>query len=169
MQLLNLAYHGDEEVYAMVDQIFDHNYPLHDMDEMYFRALAQSFRGYSFSYANGLMTVNFSSVVNLAGATCTTAVHHIHGERVLKEHYFKVMLDGLHQCRSVELVRGEHHMAWAAKLFFMQYAFCIDGKPINPAQEIKLSKIVNISTAIVRCETSFTDTMQSVLNYVPAF
>lgn len=59
------------------------------------------------------------------------------------------MLNGRHRPRSVEIVRGGDHPAWAAEQLRMQYAFCIDGKPIKPAQEIKLHKIANISTEIL--------------------
>lgn len=47
--------------------------------------------------------------------------------------------------------------------------FQASGKPISRTQAIKLSKIVNTSTAIVRREATFSDMNQNMLGYVQAF
>lgn len=47
----------------------------------------------------------------------------------------------------------------------MQYAFSIDETPILSAQEVKVSKIANIPAAIMRRKISFTDNLQTNLNY----
>lgn len=75
------------------------------------------------------------------------------------------MFDGRRRLRSVELVRAEDHLTWAAKMLRMPYESFIDGNPITSAQEIKLSKIANISTSFMRREISFTDTVQIFLHY----
>lgn len=51
----------------------------------------------------------------------------------------------------------------------MCYTFRVDGKVVSPAQEIELSKIANISTAIVQCEMTFIQMMKSLLNYIRVF
>lgn len=51
----------------------------------------------------------------------------------------------------------------------MQYAFCIDKELKTLAQAFKPINIARISTGIVRRETSFIYTVQSVLNYAQAF
>lgn len=51
----------------------------------------------------------------------------------------------------------------------MHYAFLVDVKLILSAQTIKLVKIASISSTFVRRENLFTDSMQSLLSYVPAF
>lgn len=60
-------------------------------------------------------------------------------------------------------------MKWAAELLHMRYAFHTDGKHIILGRTIEQSKVANISTAIIRRETSFTDTIQSRFNYVRVF
>lgn len=51
----------------------------------------------------------------------------------------------------------------------MRYRSQVDGKPITQALAIKLSKIVNILTAILRRRAGFTYTMQCLLGYARAF
>lgn len=99
----------------------------------------------------------------------TTAVHQDDGKKVLKDDRRVVMLEGHSRCRSAEMIRDEDRLVWAAKLLLVQYTFCIDKKLINPAQAIKISKIEITSAAMVHRETSFTDTIQSVLNFARAF
>lgn len=56
-------------------------------------------------------------------------------------------------------------MEWAVEPLCLRYAFCVIRKPIFPALAIKLRKIANTSTAIVRRKSTLTVTMQSVLSY----
>lgn len=49
------------------------------------------------------------------------------------------------------------------------YSFWIYGKPISPAQAIKLIKIEVIRSTIVRHEATFKETLQSIPNYLQAF
>lgn len=113
-----------------------------------------------------LITVYFLAVGSSADATYATAVLHFDDEKVLKDDFRMVMLNDLHRCGSVELVRDEKHRAWATGPLCMRFVFLIDVMGITPALEIKLGKIVNSSTAIVRAETSFTDAIQNDFHYV---
>lgn len=51
----------------------------------------------------------------------------------------------------------------------MRYVLCYDCKTSIPAQAMKLRKITNISTAIMCRKISFTNAIQSVLNYARSF
>lgn len=51
----------------------------------------------------------------------------------------------------------------------MYYAFLLDGKAILTIQVIKLSNIASTSLAIVRCEATAADTMQSLISSFQAF
>lgn len=113
------------------------------------------------------MTVYVLAVANPAGALYATAGHHVDGKKALKKHCHMVRHNGHPRCRSVELVRYEDYLVWTAEPLRMRYAFCIDGKLVAPAQKIKLRKIRNVSTAIVRCETRFTDTIRSASSCAP--
>lgn len=98
-----------------------------------------------------------------------TAVSHVHGKKVFKVDYCMIMLDGGHWRHLVELVRDDDRLAWTAEPLHMWYALLIVEKLMNSAQEIKPRKIANISTATVRWESSFPETIESVLNYARAF
>lgn len=95
------------------------------------------------------MTIYFSEAVNRAVVTCGTTVHLVNCKMVLKD-CSMVMLDFRQRRRSVALVRDEKHLVWAAEPLRMRNALRIDGKPINQAQTIRLGRIMNISTEIVR-------------------
>lgn len=68
------------------------------------------------------------------------------------------MLDGFLCSSSVELVRYEDHLAWAAEPLCMRYAFRVDNKRITTTQAIKLHEKTNIFTAIVRRKTVLSTT-----------
>lgn len=51
----------------------------------------------------------------------------------------------------------------------MCYAFQVDTELISPVQVVKLRKIVNISTVIMRREATFKDTMRGQLSALQAF
>lgn len=136
----------------MIDQIVDLSHPLreHGIEEVHCCALAQSYYRYTFDYARAITNVYFSAALGLAVVTYATAVHHVDGKKVLKEDCRMVMLDGHHRRLLMKTVKDEDHLMWTAGPLLMQCAFYLDRKLITPAQAINLSKIVNISTAIVR-------------------
>lgn len=51
----------------------------------------------------------------------------------------------------------------------MHYASRVDYKAIAPAQAIKLSKIANISTKLLRHYATYTDMIQSLMSFARAF
>lgn len=79
------------------------------------------------------------------------------------------MFDERYWCSSVEIVRNQASVGWAADLPRMCTTFCLDGKTIFPAQGIKLSKNAGISTAVVQFEASLTEFMQSLLGKAQVF
>lgn len=79
------------------------------------------------------------------------------------------MLDEHHLFRSFEIGTGEDGVEWAAESLHMPYAFWIDVKPTFTAQAIKLSNIVNTSTAILQRKATITYQIQSLLSYKRAF
>lgn len=161
-----------------MDQIFEPNQALHDIDEAHCRNQTQSFCYYSLYYALGLITVYFSAAVNQVSLPHAIAVHQVDGKKVLKQDYRTVILDGHYRRCSVRLAKDHDHLIWSVEPFCMRYASLIDWKPITLAQAIKpitlaqainMSKISNVSTAIVRHERSFTDIVQNVLYYTRSF
>lgn len=74
-----------------------------------------------------------------------------------------VMPDRRHRCLSVEPVRDENTMVLAVELLHISFAVHMNRKSVTSAQAIKVSTVVNIATAAVCCETSLTDSMQSVV------
>lgn len=91
----------------MVVRIVNPNNPLHDVYESHCCSLAKPFRNYKYDYAHGTMNMYFSPVFNQEGATYVGAVHNIDGAKLLKDGYVTVILDGRHQRRSVEMLRGK--------------------------------------------------------------
>lgn len=80
-----------------------------------------------------------------------------------------VMIAGRYRCRSVEVVKIENHLAWAAEPLRRRCVFNIDRRTITLAQGIKLGKIENSSIAIGRGKTSFTNIIESGHKCVRAF
>lgn len=76
------------------------------------------------------------------------------------------MLNEQHKRNYVDTSRDKAGVEIAAGPQRMRYDFRVDGKAVLPAQTIKLRKIANISTVIMRREAPFTRTIQSLLSYV---
>lgn len=70
---------------------------------------------------------------------------------------------------SVETLGDHNGVEWAAETLHIRYEFRLHAKRISLAQKIKLSKIANIFTAILRLEVTFTNLMRSLLSYSGAF
>lgn len=87
-------------------------------------------------------------------------------EKWLNDGYHILMIDGRHQSRSAEKLKHEDGVCWAAEPLHMQHAFRNNRNAISPAQDIKLSKIVNIYTAIVQRKATITYTSQSPVTFV---
>lgn len=115
------------------------------------------------------MTVYFPEAENMADARYATEVHHVDDKKVFEDDCRIIMLYGRHRKFSIVLIRDEDQLEWAAEPLSMRYTFRIDGNSINRAASIKLKKIADISTAILRHETGLTDTINSVLSYAQAF
>lgn len=111
MQPLNLTDYAYDEVYGRIDQTKDPSHPLRDIGQVHCRTLAESFCAYTFDYSRGFTTVYFPAAFNPAGATYTTAAHHLNGTKVLKKRNGLVMFVGCQQHRSSELVKNSDHLA----------------------------------------------------------
>lgn len=83
---------------------------LRDLSDAHCHVLANSFRKCRYDFACGVITVYFSSTVNLAAATYATTVLNIDGIKLLNDGYYVVMLDGRHRFRSVEMLRYEDNL-----------------------------------------------------------
>lgn len=156
---VNLAHCAHEEIYAKMDQIVDPSHPLHDVHEVHCYILEELLRLYAFGYGRGMMTVHSSSAVNPAGATDATAISDVSKRTFQKDSYYMNMIDGLHRRRSVKMISDENALSWATEPLRLRYTFRNDGDLISSAQAIKVRKIANILTAIVRCEATITDTL----------
>lgn len=89
--------------------------------------------------------------------------------KLLKEEYCKAGLNRWELRSSLQIRSDGKLRRWVADPLRMRYAFWVDGKAILKTQAIKLSKIGNIFTAIVRNETGFRNAIQGVVNYARAF
>lgn len=147
----------------------DSNNSLHDIDEVHYRAPKLWFSSYNYDYERGMITFYFSSTVDPVGATYTTAVHSIEDMEWLNDGYFVVILVGRHRCCSTKFERTNEAWIGLQNHCTCPTLFWIDGKPISPAQAIKVGKTAIISTAIVQREATVTDEMQSLLRHVRAF
>lgn len=87
-----------------MDQILDLNNPRRNIGEAHSHALADSFRNYKYHYVHGVMTVYFSSAVIPDGVLCASAVHTIHGRKLLKDGICMVMPDKRHCRRALTMV-----------------------------------------------------------------
>lgn len=110
----------------------------------------------------------FFKTINPDGKTNATVVHSVEDRKLQKDGYCMFMLNGRHWRRSMEILRVEDSAECTFYLLRTRYVFCADGKSISPAQEIRLSKMANISMAIVRYKATFTDTSHSLLSYARA-
>lgn len=79
-----------------------------------------------------------------------------------------ITVGSCHRCRPVEMLQKIDEREQALAALCMRYALDFDSKVISLGQTVKLSKIANISTAIVRCNTTFTDMMLILLRYMRA-
>lgn len=96
-------------------------------------------------------------------------VHTVDDMKVLKDCYCIVLRDDRHWRRSVKMLRNKDGMEWASALFHLHYVFRFNSKAISSAQAIQLSKIANLSTAIVRHGATLTVKTQGLLSYVQTF
>lgn len=85
--------------------------------------------------------------------------------KLLKEGYGIAKLDDCHRHLSVKILADWDFVELAAEPLRMHYKFWVGGEPIQPAQEIKLRKIANITDIFVLREATFTDMMHSLLSY----
>lgn len=160
----NLDHYLHENIYTRVEPIADPDSPPPDIDETHCHAMDESFRKYEYSYARGIMMLYSPSTVSPKCATYAIVVHTFDGMKFLKEDYCLVKHDRHDRCRYVEMLRDKEGVELAVEPLRMSYTFRFDGKLILPAQAINLSKILIISTTIVRREATLTDTMQSQLS-----
>lgn len=158
---LGIDHHHHEEIYTRVYQITDLNNLSCNVGESNCRALTESIRKDSYSYARGTLTVNFSSPVNPEIAIYATVVHPVEKKKIVQEGYCRVMVNSHHWRSCIKILRNENGMKCASAPLRMCCALGVDNKSIFPSQEFKLGKIANVSTKIVQPEPKFTDTMQS--------
>lgn len=102
------------------------------------------------------------------GVTYATGVHNFDFMKLLKDGDFVVMLNGFHRPRSFEILGDKYGMERAAEPLLMSYNQ-VHGDLTLPAQVMKLSKIVNISTEIRRRKVTLTEMIQSLLRHTGAF
>lgn len=96
-----------------------------------------------------MSTAYFSCSLKTVGDTYDTVVHTFGSMEMLKDGFCIVVLVFCHWPLSVENLRDQDEMEWAAELRHMGYEFLVDRKPRWPAQAMELRKIANISTLIV--------------------
>lgn len=69
----------------------------------------------------------------------------------------------------MKMLRNENDVGLAADLLIIHYALWLHRKAVLPTKASELSELANISTAMMRCDETFTDCMQSLLSYAPSF
>lgn len=166
---LNSDHYIPRENSLRVVQIADLKDSLYSIEEPGYCSLADSFCRYNHETVCGTTMVYFSVTVIKARATDAIAVNNVEGTGMLKDGYYIFMLDGRHRHRSFEVLRGDDRMKWTAKLPGMRYSFWVYVNTFYPAQVIEIGMIENISTAIMWCKTTLTDTTQSMQSHMRAF
>lgn len=81
IQSLKFDRYLQEEIFVRVDWIGDQSNRLSKIDEIQCRALAESFRDYTWDYASDMMTVYSFSNTNHKDATYATALHNANAFR----------------------------------------------------------------------------------------
>lgn len=80
-----------------------------------------------------------------------------------------VMLYMRHRQHSMEMLKIEEGLPYAAYLICIYYAFRVDLTALSPAQSVKLSQSLNISTTLMRRKENFIDTIKIFLRYLRSF
>lgn len=98
------------------------------------------------------------------------AVHHIDGKTIFKDHCY--IICSTEAIDIAQCSRSEIRITWRGLEIHCssdtRYV-STERKPITPAQEMRSSKIVIISTAILRREAKFNRKLQNVSSYERAF
>lgn len=113
------------------------------------------------------MTVYFSVADNAATATYPAVVHHIDEKRFSRKTTVWSSLMVAINVTSVVQIWESPDVGCGAVMHAIRLLYQLATN--NTAQEIRPSKIRNISTAIICREISFTETIQRVLNYARSF
>lgn len=113
-----------------------------------------------------MMMLYCSGMFNRDEPTYATSASNAEGEKLLDDRYYDIMLDGNHRRHYVKMLRDKNAVEWTSESLRLHRAIRADDQPLSPAQEIKLSKIANISTAIVGGKAKKADPMQGSLSYV---
>lgn len=164
---LNLFDNGHEEVYVTLGQIVDHNRSLRDIDVLpYSGPVVLQLYVWLCVWPHERLLLDGNQP---EGTRYATAALNVEGKKALKDGCSIVMLVGSHWPQSVEKIRDENLPGRVAELLRMCCTSCIDGKPVIPAHAFKLSKMRIVSTAMECRETSFSDSIQSVLNNAQVF
>lgn len=120
---LNLDQCHREKVYARVDQIFDPNNLLQNIEEAHCRALAEFFYNYDYDGVGNKLTVYFLSIANPEGFTYATAVHirwREDVERLLMHANARLLSSAL----ILKFSQNENGLEWALVPVSMCYFFC---------------------------------------------
>lgn len=108
------------------------------------------FRLHQLDYNRGLMTVTFSSVVNLANVTLSDVFESSAGRPVQKQGFMMLIVDGRH-CRKASLtLQDDDGPQWTRQGIRVRLRYRRDGRNITTAEKIKIRRVANKTTAIVR-------------------
>lgn len=103
----NLNEYSFEEVWLFNDKTADLPHPLRDVYAAPCSWLLQSFCVYQFVYERGMMTVAFSTVVNVDEGMLSKAFENSAGRQVFKQDFYMVFVDGRHCCQDVLTLQND--------------------------------------------------------------
>lgn len=90
-------------------------------------------------------------------------------KKVVSDKYLTIQRDSLRRRRSVGLVTGQDNLLWLRSPQTCDTRFVLTGSPVALSRAVMMSKIVNISIAIVSSEETSTNTVQGIVRYAGAF
>lgn len=151
-------------MYASTDQVMDPRNPLRNIDGTQCHSLVEFSRTYECYYTRAIKIVYLYTAVNPDGATYSSSVYYIPGQKLLKMEYCTVTLNEQRRCNFSKTVINEYGAGFTADPLRILYAFWLERKAISPAQAIELRRIAIIPTATARRLASFTNTSQRSLS-----
>lgn len=113
-----------------------------------------------------MITATFSGESNPRGTSMQDAISTEEGEKVGKECFKLILLDGCTRFRTARQLNEEGEHEWAERLLSVIEVICQGGQAIEQAKAIRLSRMTNRFTVIMHTDHSFLSVIKTGLNYV---
>lgn len=90
-------------------------------------------------------------------------------EKVVKEGFKIILLDGRHYCSATRQLNAEGRQEWTECPLHVTQVIYEDGQAVGEAEVMKSSRITNTSTAIVLIDRSLFSVMEVLVNHSGSF